>query len=194
MNELANKIESILFFQSQPIKIKKLADILNTKEDAINESINLLESSLQERGIKLIKNLDSVSLITAPENSEIIEQIKKEEQDKELSKAALETLSIVLYRGPIKRSQIDYIRGVNSQFSLRTLLIKGLIEKETAKDDERTYIYKPTMDLLSYLGVSKLEDLPEYKEVNKDIESFFEAEDEQNKKEDSELEENGQQE
>jgi segregation and condensation protein B len=192
MNELANKIESILFFQSQPVKIKKLADILEVKENEVNESINILETSLESRGIKLIKNLDSVSLITSPETSEIIEKIKKEEQDKELSKAALETLSIILYRGPIKRSQIDYIRGVNSQFSLRTLLIKGLIEKETAKDDERTYIYKPTIELLSYLGVSKIEDIPEYKEVNEDIERFFEAEEEQQKQEESQLENNKQ--
>lgn len=191
MNDLVNKIESVLFFQSQPVKIKKLAEILDSNENHINEGLLHLEESFKDRGIRLIKDNDSVSLMTSPENSEIIEKIKKEEQDKELSKATLETLSIILYRGPIKRSQIDYIRGVNSQFSLRTLLIKGLIEKETSKTDERTYIYKATIDLLSYLGISKIEDLPEYKEVNDDIDSFIEAEQEQS--EDKELEEDGEQ-
>jgi segregation and condensation protein B len=183
MENLSNKIESLLFYQVEPIKTKKLADILEVGETEISQSIDELEENLKQRGIKLIKNDDSVSLTTSPENSEIISKIKKDEQDKELSKAALETLSIILYRGPIKRSGIDYIRGVNSQFSLRALLVKGLIEKETAKDDERTYIYKASMDLLSHMGISKIEDLPEYKEVNSDINSFIESEKENDKQE-----------
>lgn len=172
MENLSNKIESLLFFQAEPIKIKKLAEILSVKENELHEGLINLEYSLENRGIKLIKNNDSISLTTSPENHEIIEKIKKEEQDRELSKAALETLSIILYRGPIKRSEIDYIRGVNSQFSLRSLLIKGLIEKETAKDDERTYVYFPSMDLLSHIGLTSVENLPEFKEVNNDINNF----------------------
>jgi len=163
------------------MKIKKMAEILEVDEENINQSIQELEKNLENRGVKLIKNDDVISLTTSPENSDIIEKIKKEEQDKELSKAALETLSIILYRGPIKRSVIDYIRGVNSQFSLRSLLIKGLIEKEQSKDDERAFVYKPSIDLLSYMGISKIEELPEYKEVNEDINIFIESERENDK-------------
>lgn len=176
MENLSNKIESLLFYQVEPIKTKKLADILEVGETEISQSIDELEENLKQRGIKLIKNDDSVSLTTSPENSEIISKIKKDEQDKELSKAALETLSIILYRGPIKRSGIDYIRGVNSQFSLRALLVKGLIEKETAKDDERTYIYRASIDLLSHMGLSEIGNLPEYEEVNSDINNFINSE------------------
>lgn len=178
MENLNNKIESLLFYQAEPVKIKKLAEILEVSEEEVSESLNKLEQELDQRGIKLIKNDGAVSLTTSPENSEIIEKIKKEEQDRELSKAALETLSIILYRGPMKRSEIDYIRGVNSQFSLRSLLIKGLIEKEQSKTDERTYIYKPSMDILSHMGISKIEELPDYQEVNNDINSFIENDNE----------------
>lgn len=178
MENLNNKIESLLFYQAEPVKIKKLAEILEVDKEKIDESLNKLEQELENRGIKLIKNDGTISLTTSPENSEIIEKIKKEEQDRELSKAALETLSIILYRGPMKRSEIDYIRGVNSQFSLRSLLIKGLIEKEQSKTDERTYIYKSSMDLLSYMGISKIEELPDYQDVNNDINSFIENDNE----------------
>lgn len=174
MENLSNKIESLLFYQAEPLKIKKLAEILETRIENIEESLGQLQNSLENRGIKIIRNEDSISLTTSPENSEIIEKIKKEEQDRELSKAALETLTIILYRSPIKRSDIDYIRGVNSQFSLRALLIKGLIEKETSKTDERTYLYKPSIDLISYLGISNIKELPEYESVNIDVKNFIE--------------------
>jgi len=178
MENLSNKIESLLFYQAEPIKIKKLSELLEVDENQISEALSELENKLENRGVKLIKNDGMVSLTTSPLNHEIIEKIKKDEQDKELSKAALETLSIILYRGPMKRSEIDYIRGVNSQFSLRALLVKGLIEKETAKDDERTYIYRTSMDLLSHMGVSEIGNLPEYEQVNSDINSFINTENE----------------
>jgi|AntRauTorckE6833_2_1112554.scaffolds.fasta_scaffold11061_3 segregation and condensation protein B len=176
MENLSNKIESLLFYQAEPIKIKKLSDILGVEENETEEALSVLKNSLENRGVKLIKNDGVVSLTTSPLNHEVIEKIKKDEQDKELSKAALEVLSIILYRGPMKRSEIDYIRGVNSQFSLRALLIKGLIEKETAKDDERTYIYRASIDLLSHMGLSEIGNLPEYEEVNSDINNFINSE------------------
>jgi len=183
MSILSNKIESLLFYQAEPIKLKKLSEFLDVDENQLDQALSELEISLKDRGIKIIKNDDLVSLTTSPENSEVIEKIKKDEQDKELSKAALETLSIILYRGPIKRSQIDYIRGVNSQFSLRALLVKGLIEKEVAKDDERTYIYRASMGLLSHMGISEISSLPEYEKVNFDINNFIESEEVNKEKE-----------
>ena len=85
----------------------------------------------------------------------------------------METLTIILYRGPLKRSMIDYIRGVNSQFTLRNLLIRGLIEKETDPKDERTYLYKPSADLFRYMNISDKKDLQEYNEINEKIDAFI---------------------
>ncbi len=88
-----------------------------------------------------------------------------------MTPSALETLSIIIYRGPITKKEIDYIRGVNSGFILRNLLIRGLIEKDESKEG-RGVQYKPTLDLLSLLGISNLSELPEYDAVKKEIEDF----------------------
>ncbi len=89
-----------------------------------------------------------------------------------MGKASLETLTIILYRGPITKSQIDYIRGVNSNFILRGLLIRGLIEREKNPDDERGFIYKPAIELITHLGIGSLSGLPEYTETQAQILKF----------------------
>ncbi len=170
--DLDKKIEAILFWKGEPMKLKKLADMFSVSLEDIQFGINTLKESLQNRGVALIEKEDEVMLATAPEFSSIIEELTKEELSKDLGKASLETLSIVLYQGPIKRSEIDYIRGVNSQFILRSLLVRGLIEKITDPKDARTFVYKPSFELLAHLGVKNIEELPEYEAVRKDIESF----------------------
>ena len=95
----------------------------------------------------------------------------------------METLAIVAYSGPVPRAEIDFIRGVNSSFTLRNLLISGLVEREINPKDRRTFIYKPSMDFLRFLGLGKLEDLPEYGEFRKSSEDFLRRETEINNKE-----------
>ena len=112
---------------------------------------------------------DEVALGTSPELSELMETLAKEELSGELSKASLETLTIILYRGPVGKQEIDYIRGVNSGYTLRSLLIRGLAERLENPSDRRTYLYKPTFDLLSYMGIKRLEDLPDYQAVREEI-------------------------
>lgn len=171
-NSLASKIESVLFYKAEPMKIKNLAQILGVDENQINEAVQTLSNDLQSRGLRIISKDDAVVLVTSPDNSEIIKNLQKEELSKNLSKAALETLSIVIYKGPIRRSEIDYIRGVNSQFSLRLLLVRGLIEKITDPKDERSYLYKPSFELLAHLGIQKIEDVPDFAKVVAEIDSF----------------------
>jgi segregation and condensation protein B len=80
----------------------------------------------------------------------------------------------VLYHGPISRREIDYVRGVNSAFILRNLLVRGLVEKTDAKEGERSFTYKPTLELLSHLGVTKIEEFPEYEQVKNELREFNE--------------------
>jgi segregation and condensation protein B len=164
------QIESILFWKGEPVKLKKLAEILNVSIEEIEKELDTLKSKLENRGLSLIRLEDEVSLGTSSDMSDLIGKLTKEELVKDLGKAGLETLTIILYKGPIKRSEIDYIRGVNSQFILRNLLIRGLIERITNPDDERTFLYKPTFDLLSHLGLQSLKDLPDYDSIIKTIE------------------------
>lgn len=160
--ELQSKIEGLLFYKGEPMSVKKLAELFSVSTEEIEESLPKLEQSLTNRGITLIKKDDSIMLAIAKELSPIIETIRKDEITKELSKATLETLSIILYKNGTTRNEIDYIRGVNSSFILRNLLIRGLIEKEQDKNDSRRNVYKPTFDMLSYMGVHSVEELPDY--------------------------------
>lgn len=134
--------------------------------EEVEEALEKLEENLNNRGIVLVRKDDSVVLGVTSELSSLIESIRKEELDKELSKASLETLSIILYKNGIARSEIDYIRGVNSSFILRNLLIRGLIEKVVDRKDSRRALYRPTFDTLAHMGVKSIQELPNYEEIS----------------------------
>jgi len=185
MLTLDAQIEAILFYSEEPISKMKLVEILEKDLEEIEEALKILRIHLEERGIILISNDDKFTLGTSPDVSGIIELIQKEEINKDLGKASLETLSIVLYKGPITRVKIDYIRGVNSNFILRNLYIRGLIEKIENPDDSRSYLYKASIDLLLFLGVSKIEDIPEYDEIKDKIEIITQENEIEETKEDN---------
>lgn len=167
--DLESKIEAILFWKGEPISRKKLAEILKASSGGVNEGLEKLKENLKNRGIVLMEKENEVMLATTPELSKLFEDLKKEELNKELSKATLETLSIVLYKNGVSRSEIDYIRGVNSSFTLRALSVRGLIEKSTDPKDSRRYIYSPSFELLSFMGVKSVEELPDWNEVNNSL-------------------------
>jgi len=168
--EISKQIEAVLFFRAEPMTTKKLAAALGIKEKEIEDALAELENSLGNRGISLIRNGDEVELRTSPSVSGLIEKLTKEELSRDLGKAGLETIAVILYKGSAKRSEIDYIRGVNSSFILRNLLIRGLVEREV--DGGRGFLYKPTTDLLAHLGVKKLEELPEFDKVKEALLAF----------------------
>ncbi len=167
--ELESKIEGLLYYRGEEVQIKELSKILNVSIDEIKESLKKLEQNLIGRGIVLVRKNDSIVLGISGELSSLISSLRKEDIDKDLSKASLETLSIILYKNGITRSEIDYIRGVNSSFILRSLLIRGLIEKVKKDKDSRKVLYKPTMDTLSFMNITKIENLPNYNDIIKKL-------------------------
>lgn len=181
--ELSRQIEALLFFKGEPVTAGFLAKALGVSEDEARGGLEALEQSLSGRGVILMQNGGEYSLGTAPQMGATIEALLKEELSKDLGKAGLETLATVLYRGPISRSEINYLRGVNSNYILRALLVRGLIEK--VDQGGRSTVYRPTFELLSYMGVAKVEDLPGYEETTKAVEEFkqSEATDKENKNE-----------
>ena len=174
---LEAKIEAVLFWKGEPITLAKLATLVGSDKDEVKNALITLSGSLKNRGLSVVINDDEVELRTAPDASILIEKLTTAELMRDLGKAGLETLSIVIYKHPIKRSEIDYIRGVNSSFILRNLLMRGLVERVSEKEGEsgRGFSYRPTIELFSYLGVSKIEDLPEYTRVKADLEAFENA-------------------
>jgi segregation and condensation protein B len=177
---LENKIEAILFYKNEPLEIKKLAKLLEMGEREIREALQNLAKNLENRGICLVMTEKEVSLATAPEIRSLIEQIAKDEMNSEIGRAGLETLSIILYNGPITRREIDYIRGVNSTFILRNLAMRGLVEREVDSKDQRVFRYKGSLNLLAHLGLKKIEELPEFNELRKKIEEVKETENQEN--------------
>ncbi len=175
------QIESILFYRAEAMTIAELATLIQCTEEEIRAGIDTLVEKLSGRGICLVRYDNAVELATSSEAVALIERMQNGEWSRDLSKAALETLAIVLYRGPATRMEIDYIRGVNSQTILRSLAVRGLIEKrerggegQTASSDGsgRSALYVPSLDLLAHLGVSRIDDLPRYREFKEEIGSF----------------------
>ena len=164
-----SQIEAVLFWKGEPQSIKKLALSLGKKEEEVQSALGVLKEKIKDRGVELIYKDDEVMLGTASKLSPIIERLTKEELVRDLGKAGLETISIIAYKGPISRAEIDYIRGVQSNFILRNLQIRGLVEKITNEKDHRSFLYRPTFELLAFLGVSRVEDLPEYEKVKEEF-------------------------
>ncbi|MBI2052824.1 MAG: SMC-Scp complex subunit ScpB [Candidatus Ryanbacteria bacterium] len=170
--ELEKIVEAILFAAGEPVKIKDLVRLTGTKKSELDAALQALRDTLLSRGLRLVEHDDEFTLATAPEVSEIASRIARERLEGDLSRTTLETLTIILWKGKVSRSSIDYIRGVNSAFSLRTLLVRGLIEREQDSKDARVFLYKPTLDLLKYLGISSTKELPHYSDIERELEDY----------------------
>lgn len=177
--QLQQQIEAILFYMSEAVSIASLVEMLALEKEEgdrqVREALEALRTALEGRGIRLVWQGEMVQLSTAPEVAEVLEGIANLERKKDLGKAGLETLTIILYKSPVSKSQIDYIRGVNSGFILRHLLVRGLIERLPNPHDKRTFLYGPTIDTLAYLGLTRVDELPGYDTVAEKVAAFQES-------------------
>ncbi len=170
MNSLPAALESILFVCGAPIEVKKLVSVVSktladVDEAMIRAAISKLEKQLSddsERGLAIVFDGTRVGLVTKSDMAPIVAPVVRAEYTGPLTPAALETLAIVTYAGPVPRSTIDYVRGVNSSFTLRALLIRGLVERIPDPARPNSYRYQPSFDLMGYLGVADRRALPEF--------------------------------
>lgn len=169
---LAQSIVAILFFRGEPVLLVDLAAHLQVDEAAIRSAAEEVRALLTQVGLSLVETPEALELRTSSSAADLIEQIRKEELSKDLGKAALETLSILMYRGPSTRAEVDYIRGVNSTAILRNLMIRGLVEKDQNPNDQRSFLYKPTHELLAHLGIQSLAELPAYANIQQELAAF----------------------
>lgn len=165
-------IEAVLFYKTEPIKKTALAELFSISLEEIEIALIKLSESLENRGVQITMTDTMVQLVSTPEMSELIEHMRKEELTSDIGKAGAETLAIILYRGPLSRVEIDKVRGVNSSFIIRNLLIRGLIERRTHPTDSRSFIYASTPELFNHLGIAKREDLPEFEQIMNTLEQF----------------------
>lgn len=171
MNLEAN-IEAVLFYKTEPVKKSALAALFSVTIEEVEAALMQLSLALGTRGIRLTCTDIYAQLVTAPETADIIEVVRKDEIKGDIGKAGAETLAIILYRGPLSRIELDKIRGVNSSFIIRNLLIRGLVERRSHPTDSRSFIYATSPELLNHLGVSRREDLPEYAQIVTALEQF----------------------
>jgi len=178
---LENQIEAVLFYKAEPIKKSVLTEFFNISDEALQLSLETLSTQLSERGVRIIITDTHVHMVTAPEASELIETLRKAELKTDIGKAGAETLAIILYRGPISRIEVDRIRGVNSTFIIRNLLIRGLVERRNNPKDTRSFHYAVTPTLLAHLGISKREELPDFEAILNTLDTFESQEKEETK-------------
>lgn len=165
---LKPKIEAILFAAGEPVSIDKIAKFLKAKESDVTKEIDDLKKSYQDRqsGLDVLTKGSEVQLVSAKEHGELVVKFLNKEISQDLSTAAAEVLSVVAYRGPLTRAQIEQIRGVNCSFTLRNLAMRGLVERKDNPADSRSYLYEISFDFLKRLGLARIEDLPDYQQLH----------------------------
>ena len=157
----AAHIEALLFALGRPISKIDFAEKLHISEEEMREAL-LIFTSRDAGGITLVDDGTTLELRTSAASAELVEQIQKEEYARDIGKAGLEALAAILYRGPLTRAEVDFIRGVNSTQTLRTLTMRGLVRKVPNPKDERSFLYEPTTEAFAELGIQAKSELPEY--------------------------------
>jgi segregation and condensation protein B len=158
---LAALIESILFVASDPVPVPLLASVLDVKAGQVEEALQILEQEYWKRGLKILRMGDRVHITTSPRAAQAVEKFLGYEHTTSLSRAALETLSILAYKQPLTRPQIDAIRGVNSESVLDNLIAKELVEEIGRTDGPgRPILYGTTETFLRHFGLGSVAELP----------------------------------
>jgi len=160
---LPASIESILFVASKPLPVKAIARAVGKREADVADAIETLKLKYNrdDSGLRILTIEDGVQMGTNPAHTALVDQFVKNDAAGELTRAQLETLTVIAYRGPVTRPELEQIRGVNCAIIVRNLLIRGLIEEEERADALHP-LYRLSFDALRHLGVSSVEELPEY--------------------------------
>lgn len=178
--ELTKKLaalEALLFVHGETLSYKKIASVLGFAKGEAEEAVAELAKRLADdpaRGIALIADKEKAQLATKPAFAKILEDFVKEEVSEDLTPASLEALGIIAYLGPISRAKLEYLRGVNSIVILRSLMIRGLVERFPDPEHPAGFLYQTTFDLMKHLGVAKSEELPEFTKFRELLKIFEE--------------------
>lgn len=164
---LDSKIEAILFAAAKPFTLKRLAELTGSSAEDVKKAVEKLAEEFAGRGsgIVLQTHGHEVEMVTAPEAAELVKQVIKAEAYGELTRPALEALTILAYRGPLTRPELEQVRGVQSSLILRNLMLRGLVEeKEESRLGQPTYAV--TFDFMNAMGLSSIEELPDFEELH----------------------------
>jgi segregation and condensation protein B len=174
MTDKRASLEALLFIHGEPLTYKKIEAVLEVEREELETIIAALKKDLESdtRGLQLISDRDKVQLATKPAFNNILESFVKEEISEDLSPASLEALSIIAYLGPISRARLEYLRGVNSIVILRSLMIRGLIERFQDPEHPSGFLYRATFDLMKHLGIKEKGELPDFEKFQELLKVF----------------------
>lgn len=167
--QLKSALESILFVSSKPLSVRELAKIMEIDAGEIKSALHELAQERKNAGVVVLEHEEVYQLATNSHNSTVVKNFLNAELREKLTDATVEVLAIIAYRQPISKAEIEAIRGVNSQYSLRVLLMRGLVEKIANPNDARGVLYQTTTEFLQHLGLTTLGDLPEFEKLVADI-------------------------
>jgi len=154
------QLEALLFIAEKPLSRREIAAVAGVDRATVDARLGDLEVSLAERGIRLILSDDRVELVTAPDAGALIARYIGADAIR-LSPAALETLAIVAYRQPVTKSAVERIRGVDSDYTIRTLLHRRLVvELGRSESPGRPFLYGTGFEFLERFGLTSLDELP----------------------------------
>lgn len=162
---LKSVLESILFTASKPLSIPELSKLLEQESFKIQNALDELVAERKTSGVVILESNGSYQMATNSENTSIVKNFLNQDLREKLTDATLEVLAIIAYRQPISKAEIEAIRGVNSQYSIRHLLMRGLIEKISNPNDARSLYYQTTTEFLQHLGLVSTKDLPEFEKL-----------------------------
>jgi segregation and condensation protein B len=172
LEALPRVLESLLFVADQPVSVADLARVVDLPRPAVERALAGLESDCLARGLRVQRSGGQVQLVTAPELAPFVQRFLGLEANSRLSKAALETLSIIAYRQPATRPEVDALRGVNSEASLRTLLGRGLVAPVGRRETVGQPVeYGTTFQFLEYFGITGLHELAPLAEAEARLEA-----------------------
>jgi segregation and condensation protein B len=153
-------LEAVLFVAEKPLSRREIAALAGTDRATVDARLGDLEVSLRDRGVRLLIDGDRVELATAPEGGALVARYVGADAVR-LSPASLETLAIVAYRQPVTKSAIERIRGVDSEYTIRTLLHRRLVvELGRSEAPGRPYLYGTGFEFLERFGLTSLDELP----------------------------------
>lgn len=162
---LPHTLQALLFAAGESMPKKRIMTLLEIPAEMLDAAAAELREHLTPTGLSLIETADELELRTSPDAAMIVEKFRQSELSRDLGKAGLEALAIILYQDGATRGDVDWVRGVNSTAAIRSLLMRGLVERSTDTTDKRRARYTATIDALAHLGVSRKEDLPNFTEL-----------------------------
>ena len=169
-NEIPQILEAILFVAGEPVAVADLAQALEVSELEIMHAVEELQRECERRGVTIHRYGDHLRMETRPEYAPYVERLLQPVQRQTLSQTAMETLAVIAYRQPVTKGEVEQVRGVKCDYSVQSLLHKGLIKEAGRKEAlGRPILYATTDRFLEHFGISDIRELPPLPDVQEKV-------------------------